>query len=315
VRRFYRVVGPFAILIFLAACDANGLDEGGLIRARASLAHHATSSGTPIQHVVFIIQENRSFNNFFMGYPGAKTQNYGYDTDGDKIPLHSQDLAQAWDLNHFSEGYFADCDGRGKLAGTRCKMDGWNSIGAGFGAPKNPAYAYVPRSEIKPYWDMAKQYVLADHMFASNLDGSFISHQYAVAAYASEAVDAPQSYWGCDGGPQDTLPTLTEQRTYGAPIVACFNNATIASEADAAGVSWRFYAGSITGDGALWNAYQADSPIYNGPDWTNDVISPPSQFLTDIANGQLANVTWITPTYEDSDHPGLNSSTGPEWVS
>ena len=124
-----------------------------------------------------------------MGYPGAKTQNYGYDTDGDKIPLHSQDLAQAWDLNHFSEGYFADCDGRGKLAGTRCKMDGWNSIGAGFGAPKNPAYAYVPRSEIKPYWDMAKQYVLADHMFASNLDGSFISHQYAVAAYASGAVD------------------------------------------------------------------------------------------------------------------------------
>jgi len=44
------------------------------------------------------------------------------------------------------------------------------------------------------------------------------------------------------------------------------------------------------------------------------VISPPSQFLTDIGAGQLANVTWITPTYSNSDHPGLNSAAGPAWV-
>ncbi|HEX3368402.1 MAG TPA: alkaline phosphatase family protein, partial [Candidatus Cybelea sp.] len=132
--------------------------------------------------------------------------------------------------------------------------------------------------------------------------------------YASEAVDAPLSYWGCPGGSQDTLPTLTQQRTYGPAIQACFDNPTIASEADAAAVSWRFYAGSISGDGALWNAYQADSPIYNGPDWNTNVVSPPAQFLTDIGNGQLSDITWITPTYEDSDHPGLNSSTGPAWV-
>ncbi|MFY9859143.1 MAG: alkaline phosphatase family protein [Candidatus Cybelea sp.] len=314
MQRVFRVAGPLAVLILLAACDANALNAVGPSRTGSPLTRRVTGNGTPIKHVVFIIQENRSFNNLFMGYPGAKTQKYGYDTNGTKIELHSQGLAQAWDLNHFSPGYFADCDGRGKLPGTHCKMDGWNKIGGGFGAPKNPAYAYVPRSEIKPYWDMAKQYVLADHMFASNLDGSFISHQYAVAAYSSEAVDAPESYWGCEGGQQDTLLTLTQQRTYGAAIVACFDNPTVASEADAAGVSWRFYAGSIDGDGALWNAYQADSPIYNGPDWANDVISPPSQFLTDIANGQLAEVTWITPTYEDSDHPGLNSSAGPAWV-
>ena len=44
------------------------------------------------------------------------------------------------------------------------------------------------------------------------------------------------------------------------------------------------------------------------------MINPPSQFLTDIGAGKLANVTWITPTYENSDHPGLESSTGPAWV-
>ncbi|MGA8098548.1 MAG: hypothetical protein WB810_07800, partial [Candidatus Cybelea sp.] len=36
------------------------------------------STTTPIKHVVFILQENRSFNNLFLGYPGATTQNYGY---------------------------------------------------------------------------------------------------------------------------------------------------------------------------------------------------------------------------------------------
>ena len=65
-------------------------------------------------------------------------------------------------------------------------------------------------------------------------------------------------------------------------IPACFDNPTIASEADAAGVSWRFYAGTIYGDGGLWSSYQADRKIFNGPDWSDDVINPPSQFLTDV---------------------------------
>jgi len=96
---------------------------------------------------------------------------------------------------------------------------------------------------------MAKQYVLADHMFASSLDGSFIAHQYVVAAYASHAVDSPESDWDAKEDRQDTIPTLTAKRNYGSSIVACFDNPTIGTEADTAGVSWRFYAGTIYGDG------------------------------------------------------------------
>ncbi len=249
-----------------------------------------------------------------MGYPNAKTQTYGYDTHGTKVTLHSQDLATYWDIDHSAAGFFAACDGQGPLPGTHCKMDGWNNETVNYGAPKNFAYAYVPQSQIAPYWTMANQYVLADHMFASNLDGSFISHQYAVAAFASRGVDYPSSNWGCEGGSRDVVSTLTAQRTYGPSIQACFNNPTIASEADAAGVSWRFYTGSITGDGALWSAYQADSAIYNGPDWKSNVINPPSQFLKDIGGGTLANITWITPTYENSDHAGMDAQGGPAWV-
>jgi phospholipase C len=301
-----------ALALAVSGCSAGGSLGGG--PAAPAVRHAMRASTTPIQHVVFIIQENRSFNNLFMRYPGAKTRSYGFDTKGNKIVLHATDLATAWDIDHFSPAFFAACDGTGTLPGTGCKMDGWNDELHGFGAPQNFAYAYVPESEVDPYWKMAKQYVLADRMYSSNFDGSFISHQFAIAAYADKAADLPPTNWGCEGGKQDKIPTWTAQRTYGPSIVTCFDIPTIGSEADAAGLTWRFYAGSIHGDGGLWSSYQANKGVYNGPDWKADVVNPPSQFLKDIAAGTLANVTWITPTFENSDHPGLDASGGPAWV-
>ena len=313
----WKRIMPLAVAFAVAACNGNGSlsNVPGTGAPQALRRERRPAAPSPITHVVFIVQENRTFNNLFMGYPGATTQNYGYDTKGHKIKLHAQDLAQPWDIDHYSSDFFAACDAKkGKLPGTHCKMDGWNNELAGFQAPKYAPYAYVPENQVDPYWKMARQYVLADEMFASNLDASFIAHQYIVAAYASRAVDSPYGAWGCEGAPGDTIPTLTAQRTHGPSIRPCFGNPTIGREADAAGVSWRFYAGSINGDGGLWSSYQADRKIYHSPDWKNDVINPPSQFLTDIAAGKLANVTWITPTYENSDHAGVNSSTGPAWV-
>jgi hypothetical protein len=44
------------------------------------------------------------------------------------------------------------------------------------------------------------------------------------------------------------------------------------------------------------------------------VVSPPAQFLTDVQNGQLASMTWITPTLATSDHPVSETNLGPAWV-
>ncbi len=298
----------FAIAVALAACSP-GVTSWGM----AENPKH--DKRTPIAHVVFIIQENRSFNNLFLGYPGATTRSYGYDTRGRKVSLRSQILNTFWDPGHGSSDFFAACDGTGQLRGTQCKMDGWNDESAGLGHPSDFAYAYVPRNEIAPYWEMARQYVLADRTFASNLDGSFVAHQYDVAASASRTVDFPRSAWGCEGNKRDTVATLSAKRRYGPRIRPCFDIPTIGSEADAAGVSWRFYAGAIDGDGGLWSSYQANRGIFYGPDWNADVISPPARFLKDVGDGKLAAITWITPTYKDSDHPGpLGGSDGPAWV-
>ncbi len=123
-----KLLATLVVVLVVAACSAHGsfsrLPETPAAHVRSQALRGST---TPIQHVIFIVQENRSFNNLFMGYPGAKTQNYGYDTKGHKIVLRAQDLAQGWDIDHFSPAFFAACDGQGKLPGTRCKMDGWDN--------------------------------------------------------------------------------------------------------------------------------------------------------------------------------------------
>lgn len=305
-----------AALSAVAACSAGGLSQSAASHAVIPSSASQTTSASPIKHVVFIIQENRSFNNLFMSYPGATTATYGHNERHQRIALGSQKLGTGWDIGHSSQDFFNACDGKGVLPGTKCRMDGWNHEQATAGHPKNFAYSYVVRDEIKPYWQIAEQYVLADRMFASNLDGSFVAHQYAVAAYASRTANDPLTDWGCEGGSSDTIATLTKLRTLGPRIRVCFNNPTLGDAADAAGVSWRYYAGDLKGSGDFWSAYQADRSIFRSPDWHADVINPPAQILTDLAHDKLANITWVTPTFQTSDHPGLlgQAAQGPAWV-
>jgi phospholipase C len=266
-----------------------------------------STSGGAIKHIVFIIQENRSFNNLFMGYPGATTTYTGVDQNGDQIAIQAEPFNITWDIEHNWSDFTAAYDDG--------KMDGWNNEVACCGQPANFAYSYVNYALTQPYWDMAKQYVLADQMFQSNIDGSFVAHQYAIAAYAGESVDSPTTAWGCQGGSKDVVDTLAApERVLGPTVAPCFGYQTLGDELDAAGLTWRFYASPVGGKKNLWSAYEAVAHIYEGPDWKN-VITPSKQFLTDVAAGTLDAVTWITPTWKNSDHSGSGSDSGPSWVS
>jgi phospholipase C len=343
LRNLFGTRSLFAVVAFgvLAAC------KGGLPAAQlppvadgAVPFDVAGSLGSgKIQHVVVIVQENRSFNNLFYGYPGAKTQSYGYASNGKKIALKPVSIATKWDLEHNPNGMEAACNGTGKIPGTDCRMNGFNNetwkCGPGTqGGPcpiKLPPYAYVPHSQVKPYFDMASKYVLTDQMYASNFDSeSFISHQYIIAAVNPESsVGAPDGAWGCPGGKADQIKILGKDRALGPKTEQpCWNPKTLGDELDAKKISWAFYAvalpdgdspdgsGSSNGHG-IWSAYQAIQHIYKsgkGPDWTKDVISPPQQFITDVKGGHLRTVTWVTPTFANSDHGGNDSTTGPSWV-
>jgi phospholipase C len=162
---------------------------------------------------------------------------------------------------------------------------------------------------------MAHEGVLADRMFQSQLDESFVAHQYIIAAQAHSSVNVPWLAWGCEGGPGDSVQTITHQRTVAASQPACFDYQTLGDEFDTAGLEWRFYTSKYSQPlGGYWSGYQAVRHIFKGPDWRKDIITPQKRFLTDVAAGKLASFTWITPTCPDSDHLACGGGFGPSWV-
>jgi phospholipase C len=282
----------------------------GLIATAASPFENAPlkPNTSQIQHVVIIIQENRSFDNLFNGYPGADTAQSGPTHSGKIVQLSPVPLEAPWDLGHDHPTWVISYNGG--------QMNGFDLTWKPRGISPTANYAYVPHSEIQPYLQMAQQYTLSDTMFQANTSGSFASHLYLVAAWTQYLIGAPnQRPWGCDAPPGTRARQfLPNGQIGGAGVFPCLSFKTLADEADAAGVTWHFYAPALTAPNNIWNTLDAFRSIRYGPDWTNDVISPETTVLTDIANGYLANITWVVPTGANSDHPGMRSNTGPQWV-
>jgi phospholipase C len=269
-----------------------------------------------IAHVVYVIQENRSFNSMFEGFPNAYTVSSGKNSHGKTVVLQPISLKKLYDVDHSAAAMFEACNApAGDLPGTHCRMNGFDREIASYGAPQNPQYVYIDHNDSKPYFDMAHQWVLADRMFASQLDESFVAHQYIIAAQAKSSVNVPAGPWGCPGGPGDRVLTITHERKMGAAQTPCFNYTTLGDELDDAGLPWRFYTSTFTyPTSGLWSGYQAVDHIYNGPDWKKDVITPQKRFLIDVGKGKLAKFTWITPLCPDSDHVACGGGYGPSWV-
>ncbi len=314
-RRTAPLAAALAASIALGGCSAAGtvVPPSSLYAAQPMMARSVPlvaarlgPSAGKIQHVIYVMQENRSFDDLWQGYPKADTRSWGYNHNGQKIKLQPIPLEAPYDIEHFLHSFLIDYDGG--------KMDGFDQEYVGGKYGPNPTYGYVPHYESAPYFKLAHSYVLGDRMFTSHLDASFVSHQYMIAGQAQRSVDLPASAWGCSGGPSDYVYILTDQRKYGSTQPACYSYTTLAQELDKAGLPWRIYSPSAY-DG--WEAYQAISYVYNngngGPDW-NNIIAPNTQFFNDVKAGTLGAVTWITPTCQDSDHGGCEGNTGPQWV-
>ena len=190
-------------------------------------------------------------------------------------------------------------------------MDGFAQSGA---SPATLPYSYVPEKDVEEYWTLARQYVLGDRMFQSNTGPSFVAHQYMIAGQSANVAENPTgSVWGCDASPDTTAAVLGADGTEMPGVFPCFDYLTAADLLDEKGVTWRYYAPSSGDSFFILSAFQAIRHIRYGQDWHDNVISPQNRFLTDIANGELAQVTWIVPDWAHSDHPGSGSE-GPSWV-
>ena len=212
-----------AMALLLCACKG-GISSSPGVPAVDRQPHRAAIqplSPKKIQHVIIIVQENRSFNNLFYGYPGAKTVTYGYDSKGQKITLKPIGLATTWDVSHSYAASWRRATGperfRGPTAGWMASIRLGGPAATGAAALSEGRYVSAvlvrPAQRNSPLFLMAKQYVLADQMYASNFDvSSFVSHQYIIAGQASHTVNYPESFWGCPGGSTDKAYTIDDQR-------------------------------------------------------------------------------------------------------
>jgi phospholipase C len=320
--------------ISVTASDANNL-----LPSNGSQALTLTAAAV-IEHVVIIFQENRSPDNLFQDpvliSRGADIASSGMTSLGQTIPLSPIDLGtsgsspQNYDLDHSHGAFLSMYDGG--------KMDGANLVKCSPvancppSAHPNPQYMYVKPSDVQPYFALAEQYTFGDRMFQTNQGPSFPAHQFIIsgtsAPTATSALFAAENPTNNNAG--CIAPLITTVRmidsagseSSAAPAYPCFEHPTLTDFLQTNGVTWRYYtpsAGSIwTGPDAIEHICQEQTingtRTCTGPDWTNNVVIPQSKVLEDIANSQLAQVSWIIPGGLSSDHALANDGSGPSWV-
>jgi phospholipase C len=326
-----------AATLFAAAClglgsaCASGIGGSPPVGEGSFAAHEPTKLPVSkyIKHVVVIIQENRSFDNFFAGYPGANAPTFGCaKPKGDqtharaasapgcpkgdvKIRLHHDTFQVEPNLYHEFEDGIADWDGG--------KMDGFSKWGDDH---HYIAYAYIERSQVSTYWTIAKQYVLADAMFPTEFGPSWTAHLTLVAGTdnlndetaLADFADGGQS--SCEAVPGTKTTTINKDRIvrrWSGPFPCLHQFNTMAQALDAAGVSWKYYV-ALHRKAFIWSPFAAIKYVYDGSDWDNNIIQPQTQVIKDARHGKLASVSWVSPSHKDSDHPGAHSDTGPSWV-
>ena len=302
---------------------------------------------TSFEHIVVIVQENRTPDNLFYALctgggvcstkPNATQYNIQVDnwlnknaTGGVTQPVKVP-LANAYDLAHTKQAYIAMCD-RSSQAGP-CLMDGAAGISCWGTCPSNPQFAYVDNSSgiLNPYVSLAKSYGWANYMFQTNQGESFPAHQFLFGATSAPSAAADHSgifasenssgaYSGC-AAPAGTKVQLIDANGVEDPnhtMFPCFEHATLADILTNHGFTWRYYAST---DNTIWVAPDAIRHICvpsgqkcTGSAYTANVDVHSADVLSDIANCKLRNVSWITPGGWQSDHPNVKEALGPSWV-
>jgi phospholipase C len=275
---------------------------------------------TPIKHVVFIIKENRSFDNMFGTFPGADGASTADDKGRTRPLVHGSQYDQRLphDLPH---DYVAALK-----AYDHGKMDGFTQ------SPASDKYAYtqLTKGQLPNYWHWAQRFVLGDHFFASVNGPSFPNHLFTIAAQSGGTHDNPlppgpkdrgkYKTWGCDAPKSEKVIVVdTEDKEH--KVSPCFDFKTMGDELTKAGMPWSYYAAPPvpwdqppSRSGYIWSTYSAIRHIRDNPKtWTQHVF-PVQQVVRDIKKGRLAPVTWITPQFALSEHPEYNFCYGENWT-
>jgi phospholipase C len=348
------VTGRFA----LVACGGgNGNPDGGgsdVVAADVAPDAQPHTAKFPVDTVIFLVKENRTFDIYFGKYPKANGVTTGRICDGGTIPLapmldiSTPDITHAWNaaITSYADG------------GMNC-FDQITNAKHPNGGPLG--YQVADQADIPNYWSLAQSFALGDNFYSSLHGPSFPNHLYTIAAQSggvsdnpggaqADAANAPQigpcasdgacpepgeaglepddvpplnqkkGVWGCDADPKERVPVRDQEGDI-IEIYPCLDFPTLGDELSAAGVSWKMYAPAAGVDdagfqGSAGYIWTVYDAIRHMRDTPNwaEHIVPVDQFVVDAKAGTLPNVVWISTPTPVSEHTPASVCTGENWT-
>jgi phospholipase C len=257
-------------------------------------APQAKAAANPIDHIVVLMQENRSFDTYFgrlhfEGQPHARPEPPGASNPNPTQPegppihvFHKTHYCEVQDLDHSWNGTHEEIDGGA--------MDGFTAANA---VPQDPtgsrSMGFYDDSDLPFYFALYNTFSIGDRYFASAPTQTFPNRFYLLAGTSF-------------GHIRNDLPTTPTG----------FDRRTIFNELDEAGVSWKIYSASYPLAFAELFGYVRNFRLAN--------IHPISDYFTDAERGQLPQVTFIDPLFfgptnvENDEHPNSNVQVGQQFV-
>jgi phospholipase C len=287
-----------------------------------------TAAKRRIEHVVFMVKENRTFDTMFGRFPGADGATEGLVCDGTTVPL-ARATDDAPGPDHSFQGALKAINGG--------RMNCFDRLNGGL---SRQSYVQYHREDLPNYWRIAETYGLADRFFSSVYGPTGIEHLFTVAATTDRFTDheraGMEGQFGENGIPREYCedPTeralsfrrLTRQERREAFVIEegsepgllnpyweerwpCTRVETLPERLTDAGVSWKYYVGQ--------NDYVKTMKwvrnIRFGADYRKVVDD--ERFLEDLTDGRLPAVSWLVPDVTYSDHPAAGSiCRGENWT-
>ena len=285
MRRRY-VVG-IAVVLVVASIATAALALGASSSKPAPRAAQAAGEKGRIEHLMVIMQENHTFDNYFGTFPGANGPPAGTCVPKDPAVPNGPCVPPTHLASHRTEDLH-----HGRRVAARAfndgKMDGFVMAQDERNLPGEVAMGYYDGSDLPFYWNLATDYVLADRFFSSEWGGSLANHMYWVAGR------------GANGVPPNG-----------------FSSPTIFDRLEEAGVSWKFY---VQNYDPRINFRDVDPenpkasqtvwvPLLNFPRFLDDPVRNSkivdiSEYYEDLANGTLPAVAFMAPSGASEHPPG-----------
>ena len=327
-----RAVAAFAVaVIALVACPSSptsneatpSAEPSPTVEPDAIPASKPTDPATlsaarrEIEHIVFVIKENRTFDHLFGRFPGADGATEGVTCNGSTIPLERAEDSTPDAGHSFTDGFIAINGGE-----MNCfPADGYNQ--------------YLER-DIPNYWAYAREFVLADNFFSSIYGPTGVEHLWTFASQSDRFVDherpgqfATGQRDFCDDPfelmwsfkeltPEQEAEAfaLEEQGEDGVAGVRnlwtlrwpCTEVRVLPDLLEAEGISWKSY----RGDNSFVQPLRMVRHVRFSDMWSH--VVPDTEFIEDIERGELPSVSWLTPSFGLSDHPPASICKGENWL-